>query len=604
MVTQGELKIGDEWSAIQIIAQSQSHPLKSVSELIENAIDAKAKNVVIEFNKKNTKLIIKDDGEGFPLNKKGIPDVEGTPQRIGDSIKKKISEQKKKGVHGQFGIGVLGFWSLSENFIVLTKNVSTDRWYLRLTANEKKVEYGQASKSYINTLPISNKDDMFLNPEHGTSIILYSLNEDIVKYRLTPEKLSNFLSEDLRNRLQSVNLTISYYQGNKIKSLSVKPLLFSGIPILNKTIRFQTFTPIKIDIYLLSSHESDIQPVIISKDGTKVTNISNLEEFNHEPWSKSKLTGSIDWTDISVAPTRIDIIKDEKFYQFISKIREIEPELIEGIKEEEKKQSQNIEKKILSLIQKAFSKALMELDDYVWFPSEAKGEVPGTKPEPETGPEPPPPPEPTETENLKVGILSSVKIKPTYANAFYNVSKKFSVKAFDKDGNEISVSDIQFEWGTFNNLGTISLSEKNAISFTPRSKEEIESIINNQITGSVTETIKVIATQKQIKAYSESTVFIGAEKKNPNAQFPPIDFEPDYIGKWRSKWDDNLKQILINSAHSDYLQAHKRGQKYYTYYISKLCAKELVLINFKEIRQDVLLERLIEIEQQLESEII
>jgi len=43
MVTQGELKIGDEWSAIQIIAQSQSHPLKSVSELIENAIDAKAK---------------------------------------------------------------------------------------------------------------------------------------------------------------------------------------------------------------------------------------------------------------------------------------------------------------------------------------------------------------------------------------------------------------------------------------------------------------------------------------------------------------------------------------------------------------------------------
>jgi len=203
-----------------------------------------------------------------------------------------------------------------------------------------------------------------------------------------------------------------------------------------------------------------------------------------------------------------------------------------------------------------------------------------------------------------VGILSSVKIKPTYANAFYNVSKKFSVKAFDKDGNEISVSDIQFEWGTFNNLGTISLSEKNAISFTPRSKEEIESIINNQITGSVIETIKVIATQKQIKAYSESTVFIGAEKKNPNAQFPPIDFEPDYIGKWRSKWDDNLKQILINSAHSDYLQAHKRGQKYYTYYISKLCAKELVLINFKEIRQDVLLERLIEIEQQLESEII
>jgi hypothetical protein len=96
MASRGELGIGDEWSAIQIIAQSQSHPLKSVSELVENAIDAKAKNIVIEFTKRSNKLIIKDDGEGFPLNNKGIPDVEGMPKRIGDSIKKDWMNKRKK----------------------------------------------------------------------------------------------------------------------------------------------------------------------------------------------------------------------------------------------------------------------------------------------------------------------------------------------------------------------------------------------------------------------------------------------------------------------------------------------------------------------------
>ncbi len=38
----GNLRIGNQWNAINIIARSQTHPLKAVCELVENAIDAKA----------------------------------------------------------------------------------------------------------------------------------------------------------------------------------------------------------------------------------------------------------------------------------------------------------------------------------------------------------------------------------------------------------------------------------------------------------------------------------------------------------------------------------------------------------------------------------
>src|SRR6266567_641387 len=47
----GNLRIGDHWNAITIIALSQSNPLKAVAELVENSIDARAKAIVITRGK-------------------------------------------------------------------------------------------------------------------------------------------------------------------------------------------------------------------------------------------------------------------------------------------------------------------------------------------------------------------------------------------------------------------------------------------------------------------------------------------------------------------------------------------------------------------------
>ena len=47
----GNLRIGDHWNTITIIALSQSNPLKAAAALVENSIDAGAKTIVITRGK-------------------------------------------------------------------------------------------------------------------------------------------------------------------------------------------------------------------------------------------------------------------------------------------------------------------------------------------------------------------------------------------------------------------------------------------------------------------------------------------------------------------------------------------------------------------------
>jgi len=73
----GRLRIGDDWNAINIIALSQTNPLKSVAEFVENSIDANARNITITRGRHRGEayLRVMDDGDGVPLREGGKPDL-------------------------------------------------------------------------------------------------------------------------------------------------------------------------------------------------------------------------------------------------------------------------------------------------------------------------------------------------------------------------------------------------------------------------------------------------------------------------------------------------------------------------------------------------
>src|SRR5437016_10050582 len=119
----GKLKIGDDWNAIRIIALSQGNPLKAIAELVENSIDAHAKNVTITRGREHGEhyLSIKDDGDGVPRNEEGRPNFKYVATHICDSIKRKLkAEGIGNGLQGEFGIGLLSFWTVGDTLTMIS----------------------------------------------------------------------------------------------------------------------------------------------------------------------------------------------------------------------------------------------------------------------------------------------------------------------------------------------------------------------------------------------------------------------------------------------------------------------------------------------------
>jgi hypothetical protein len=112
----GKLRIGDDWNAITIIALSQDNPLKAVAELVENSIDAGARSITITRARERGEhyLEIVDDGRGVPRDGEGAPDFRYVATHICDSLKRRLKAEGARGVQGEFGIGLLSFWTVGE----------------------------------------------------------------------------------------------------------------------------------------------------------------------------------------------------------------------------------------------------------------------------------------------------------------------------------------------------------------------------------------------------------------------------------------------------------------------------------------------------------
>ena len=593
----GKLRIGDSWNAITIIALSQNNPLKAIAEFVENSIDAQSKHItIVRGREKNAPFLkITDDGTGIPIDKEGRPDFKYVATHICDSIKKRLKQKGVQGIQGEFGIGLLSFWTVGERLLMCSSGADGKVYQMEM----KKNEPGYA---------ISQRRLLFSHP--GTEIVIHPLLPGL--RQLTGEKIQSYLASELRDRIRKSGVRINIKDRYSRKELEVQPRQFSG-ELLHDFKSIPTeMGEIYVELYLNSvAAENEIS---LYRSGTRVfPSISILDQFKNDPWCSGYFQGMIDAPFLQLTPgTRDGVIRDELYSVFCDAMEDVEASLAVIVERERKAQDEEASRNILRTVKKALREALLSLppEEYSWFDIHARSNKSKTK-RPEgsifalngreaaeqnvddfsTRME--------EASTIKAneskpffeyaGPLYSALVSPASVIMRVNETRDFRCIARDRERRTID-ENFDVSWNIREGDG--SLSNRNGEFATFHSGAEAGIAI-----------IQAVVVQNEKVCYSDGIItiaetFLNKEDQKSGSEsakgLPGYTFKRALGELWRSQYDEKNNLIIINNGHRDYLFASEKKTRKLKY-ICKLYAKELVLMNFPGYDSNKLMDRMIEL---------
>ena len=589
------MRIGDDWNAITIIALSQSNPLKAVAELVENSIDAKAHVVTITRGRQGVGqyLSIRDDGVGVPRDADGKPDFRYVATHICDSAKRRLKESGATGIQGEFGIGLLSFWTIGES-LTMTCAGADSRSY------QMVMRKGDPAYS------ISAKRTLVADP--GAEVHIAPLLEGM--RGLSGEKIQWYLAAELRDRIRQTGVKITVIDRLARKQYLVEPRQYEG-QLLHQLLPARTnHGDLYAELYLNEQRETN--RVALFRQGTRVAeDLTLLDDFAHPPWTLRYLQGHIDAPFVSLTPgTRTGLIRDAGYAALLEGLQPLERHLIEIIEEQRRAEEERASRDQLRVIQRAFREALLALpaEEYDWFDIRARTFRPavigaGGAASPEilelAEGVAPGAPEPPQAERRQreffeyAGPLFSVVVSP--ASSILRVGESRELRALPRDraGRRVE-QELEFAWRVDEGMGGLTgIKDQAAVFHAPREPgvSRIELQVRQRESVATAEAV-VTVTEELLATFGQATV--------PSQGLPGYSFERAAGESWRSRFDAARNVILVNNGHRDFVFA-SRSKSLKLRYLVRLYAKELIMRNFAGMPVEQLLERMIELSLRTEE---
>ena len=591
----GRLRIGDDWNAITIIALSQSNPLKAIAELVENSIDANARTVTITRGREHGRhfLAIRDDGDGVPRGDDGRPDFRYVATHICDSVKRRLKAEGSTGLQGEFGIGLLSFWTVGEDLTMTSTGADQRAYQMVMRKGDPGYE-------------VTPKRALFA--DGGTEVRIAPLLEGI--RALSGEKIQWYLAAELRDRIGKSGVRIRVIDKLARKQYAVEPRQYEGRLLHQLPVVRTALGDVYAEIYL--NEPSDSNRVALFRHGTRVIeDLASLEAFAHPPWAMRYLQGHIDAPFVNLTPgTRTGLVQDAAYATLCEGLRPLEHKLIEVIEDQRRAEDEQASRELLRAIQRAFREALLALpaEEYDWFDIQARAlrSIPGS-PADRGGQAPPAAdanafagavePEPGEDRQRQffefAGPLFSVTVTP--ASSVVRVGGRKEFKALPRDRSRRRVEqDLELRWQIVEGTGALEGPHDQAVMFLAPDEPGL-----TRLKVSVSQRDVVCDAEALITVTHELLAQIGATTV-PSQGLPGYTFERAPGESRRSRFDATRNVIVINNGHRDFVYA-SRNKSLKLRYLVRLYAKELVLRNFVGLPADQLLERMVELSLRTEE---
>ncbi len=583
----GKLRIGNDWNAITIIALSQSNPLKAIAELVENSIDARATEITILRGRGEGShyLEVRDNGQGIPRDVEGKPDFRYVATHICDSIKRQLKVEGVAGLQGEFGIGLLSFWTLGEELTLTSTAADGHAWQMVM----RKGDPGYTVKP---------KRSLFHEP--GTQLRITRLLEGIRS--LSGEKIQWYLAAELRDRIRHTGVRVKVLDRISRKQYAVEPRQYEGRLLHQLPNVRAPLGDAYVELYL--NETKDTNRVALFRHGTRVLeDVSAMDDLAKVPWSTRSLQGHIDAPFINLTPgTRSGIIHDEAYAALLHALKPLEEKLSDILEAQRRAEEEQASRELLQTIQRAFREAFLALpEEYDWFDIRSRSQrgLGIGKPELLTENEVTPGVTEPERDGRQrqffefAGPLFGAAISPASSVVRVNEQRSLCALPYDRARRRVE-NNLAFYWEIVEGLGALD-----------RNHDQVVNFLASAEPGLVR--LKLTVSQGEIERSAEALITVTREllpqvgtTMIESAGLPGYTFESAPGDSWRSKFDSARNIIIVNNGHRDFVYA-ARNKQLKLRYLVRLYAKELVLKNFVGLPSDQLLERMVELSLRTEE---
>jgi hypothetical protein len=583
----GKLKIGDDWNAIRIIALSQSNPLKAIAEFVENSIDAHAKNVTITRGREHGAhyLSIKDDGDGVPRDEEGLPNFKYVATHICDSIKRRLkTEGRGDGLQGEFGIGLLSFWTVGDTLTMVSAGVDQRAYQMSMRKGDSHYEVTQRRVLFA---------------ERGTELRISPLLEGI--RNLSGEKIQWFLASELRDRLRNERVRVIVIDHLARKQYEVEPRAYEGRLLHQLPAVRSSFGDAYAELYL--AQPADSCRVALSRSGTRVVeDLATLPGLEGTPWSSRHLQGLVDAPFLNLTPgTRSGVIHDERFAALLEALRPLEAAVNVVIEAQLRAEEEQASQQSMRAIQRAFREALLALppEEYDWFDIQDRETRGGASSRPAGGDGAPQDEipglgvEPTTNGNEQLqffdhaGPLFGVVVSPAASTVPVKERRRFRALPRDRSRRRVT-QDLLFAWEIVEGEGSIEFTADQEVEF---SATEMPGLVRLRVTVRQRE---LCFSAEALVTVTDSLDLPASPAVSNSRGLPGYTFERAAGALWRSRFDAERNVIVVNNGHRDFVFA-TRNRALQLRYLVRLYVKELVLKNFAGVSAEQLLERTVEL---------
>ena len=341
------LRIGNVANAVLVTGQAYQDPKDALNEFVSNAADEYALagrrgeriRVYLRRKGRHPVIAIEDDGRGM--------DVE----RLRDVARHLFSSEKAGDDRtlGEKAIGILAFQQLGARCDIVTRAEGAE------TTASLRLERGKATAS------LDANERRRARQVPGTTVYVSDLDPDVLRV-LTQRKVVEYLRRRRGPALARGDYAIEVVEGRTAEL--VTPEEPDGVR-LDLAAQPTLWGRIEFSLYVAPKPDKHRRVAVVGRAGTTIIDdLSELEEFDHEPWTSDQVSGQIVFESLEQSAGRRAILRDrDAFPVFLGAVAAVEPAVARTLERVAREVDDATVDRLSDAVRRIFGKVLRELAD-------------------------------------------------------------------------------------------------------------------------------------------------------------------------------------------------------------------------------------------------